>query len=334
MRELPEVTSPRPGVWSIPVPIPGTSLGWVFVYALVGDAGTWLVDAGWDTPDSREALEAGLVTAGSSLPEVDGVLVTHVHADHFGLAGWIRAHSDAWVAMHPADTAQVHDRYVDPDALLGRGDSWLRSAGVPEDVVAALRDASLQVLANVVATEPDRAVHHGQLLVSPIGELRVVHTPGHTPGHVCIDAPGAGVVFTGDHVLVRVSPLVGHHPQSGPDPLGDYLRSLDVVADLGAPHALPGHVHPFDVPAERARELQAEHADELDDALAVVADGAATAWEVATQMSWARPWPDLAAFDRRAAVAEASAHLVRLEHEGRVACDRARDVHTWRAVDG
>lgn len=240
MRELPEVASPRPGVWSIPVPIPGSSLGWVFVYALVGETGTWLVDAGWDTPESREALEAGLVTAGTSLREVDAVLVTHVHADHFGLAGWIREHSDAWVAMHPADTAQVHDRYVDPEALLGRGDAWLRSAGVPEDV----------------------------------------------------------------------------------------------VAELGAPHALPGHVHPFDTPADRARELQAGHAEELEHVLETMADGATTAWEVATGMPWARPRQVLPAFDRRAAVSEVGAHLVRLEDEGRVACDRSRDVHAWWIVDG
>ncbi len=320
-RPLPSVEHVGDGVWSIPVPIPESAIGWIFVYALVGDDGVWLVDAGWDRPESRGALEAGLAEASVELSDVTGILVTHVHADHYGLAGWIREESDCWIGMHPADAAHIRDRYQDPTPLLEQGDRWLRSAGVPEDTVATLRDASLRVLGNVHAVVPDRDLRDGNVLDSPVGEVRVVHTPGHTPGHLCFDLPSHGAVFTGDHLLQRITPIVGWHPQSDADPLGDYLGSLDRIVDLAAPRALPGHVHAFGEPAERARELAGVHAIGLDRVVGALADGATTAWEVARSAHAVR-WDALVDFNRRLAVADACAKLVRLEDEGRVSVDR------------
>ena len=67
-----------------------------------------------------------------------GVLVTHIHPDHYGLAGRIREASGAWIALHPADAALIHDRYEEPDDLLDRVGGFLRSVGAPEDEVATL----------------------------------------------------------------------------------------------------------------------------------------------------------------------------------------------------
>src|SRR5205809_5732615 len=87
LNPLPPVERVRPGLWSIPVPLPNNSLRYVFVYAFETDAGPYLVDAGWNTDDAFDALDAGLRHAGSSIAEVQGVLVTHIHPDHYGLAG-------------------------------------------------------------------------------------------------------------------------------------------------------------------------------------------------------------------------------------------------------
>src|SRR5919198_3212163 len=95
---LPPVEQVRPGLWSIPVPIPNNPLRYVLVYAFETDRGPVIVDAGWNTDDAFDALCAGLTTVGASVADVRGVMVTHIHPDHYGLAGRVRETSGAWVA--------------------------------------------------------------------------------------------------------------------------------------------------------------------------------------------------------------------------------------------
>ncbi|MDR3648230.1 MAG: MBL fold metallo-hydrolase, partial [Acidimicrobiales bacterium] len=87
---MPPVEKVRPGVWSIPVPIPDNPLRYVLVYAFELDNGIAIVDAGWNTDDAWSALNNGLLEAGGSIADVRAVLVTHIHPDHYGLAGRVR----------------------------------------------------------------------------------------------------------------------------------------------------------------------------------------------------------------------------------------------------
>jgi glyoxylase-like metal-dependent hydrolase (beta-lactamase superfamily II) len=95
----------RPGLWTIPVELPIRSLGHVLVYAFEASDGVYLVDSGWNTDDCWESLTRGLEQVGYAMTDVRGVLVTHVHPDHYGLTGRIRETSGAWVALHSADAA-------------------------------------------------------------------------------------------------------------------------------------------------------------------------------------------------------------------------------------
>lgn len=89
---LPPVEQVRPGLWSIPVPIPNNPLRYVLVYAMeLGGGGVAIVDAGWNTDEAFESLNNGLVTAGGTISDVRAVLVTHNHPDHYGLAGRVHA---------------------------------------------------------------------------------------------------------------------------------------------------------------------------------------------------------------------------------------------------
>ena len=112
-KPLPPVEQVRPGLWSIPVPLP-IVLRYVLVYAFETDRGPFIVDAGWNTDVAFDALSAGLNEAGFDMADVQGVMVTHIHPDHYGLAGRIRDTSGAWIALHPADAALIHDRYEEP----------------------------------------------------------------------------------------------------------------------------------------------------------------------------------------------------------------------------
>ncbi|SEM87324.1 MBL fold metallo-hydrolase [Nonomuraea pusilla] len=305
------------GVWSVPVPIPGNPLGYTLVYAIESPGGPVLVDAGWNHPDAWEALGGGLSALGFDVAAVRGVVVTHFHPDHAGLAGRVREESGAWIAMHEADAALVRLMRE-----LGGGQAdlqaeMLRRAGAgPDDVARATGERPAPPAA------PDRELRDGDLVDLPGRVLRAVHTPGHTPGHICLHLEDAGRLFTGDHVLPGITPHIGIYPydRDDVDPLGDFLGSLDRVGELGPLDALPAHEWMFPNAAARAAEIRHHHEEKLARLRILLAERAQplTIWEVAAMMTWNRPWADLSAVPRGMAAGEAAAHLRTLEVRGHV----------------
>jgi glyoxylase-like metal-dependent hydrolase (beta-lactamase superfamily II) len=316
--ELPPVEPVLPGLWSLPVPIPASPLRYVLTYVFEVPGGVVVVDPGWNSPEAFDTLRDGLATIGAGLREVRGVLVTHLHPDHYGLAGRVRQESGAWVALHPADAALVRDRYEQVDDLLDRIVAWLREADAPASELAAMRDASMAIRKVVVVAPPDVLLSDGDRPQVPGWQLVAVHTPGHTPGHLCFYEERTGLLLSGDHVLPRITANVSVNPQSGGDPLGDYLASLERLRKYADCPVLPAHEWRFEGLGERIDTIVAHHEERLEETRALVAGGAATIWEVATRLGWSRPWEEIHGFMRRAAVGETHAHLVLLERRGRL----------------
>src|SRR5213079_817088 len=121
----------RPGLWSVPVPLPDNPLRYVIVYLLELTSGVAVVDTGWNTDEAWDALLTGIATAGYAVGDVRAALITHIHPDHYGLAGRIREASGAWVALHPADARLIDSRYQHPEGLLGQMGAMLRRDGTP-----------------------------------------------------------------------------------------------------------------------------------------------------------------------------------------------------------
>ncbi|HUJ65802.1 MAG TPA: MBL fold metallo-hydrolase, partial [Acidimicrobiales bacterium] len=176
---LPPVERVRPGLWSIPVPIPNNPLRYVLVYAFESDQGPYLIDAGWNTDDAWNTLVSGLGEAGFAVADVQGVMVTHIHPDHYGLAGRIRKASGAWVALHPADADLITARYDEPDDLLDKMGAMLRRDGAPPEEIDVLRNASMPVRGNVDAATPDILIEDGDRPRVPGWDLTAIWTPGH-----------------------------------------------------------------------------------------------------------------------------------------------------------
>jgi glyoxylase-like metal-dependent hydrolase (beta-lactamase superfamily II) len=328
--DLPPVELVRPGLWSLPVPIPASPLRYVLAYVFEVPGGVVVVDPGWNSPEAFDTLQAGLAGIGAALRDVRGVLVTHLHPDHYGLAGRVRQESGAWVALHPADAALVRDRYEQVDDLLERIVAWLRDAGAPASELEAMRDASMAMRKVVVVAPPDVLLSDGDRPDVPGWQLVAVHTPGHTPGHLCFYEERTGLLLSGDHVLPRITANVSVNPQSDGDPLGDYLASLERLRKYADSPVLPAHEWRFEGLGERIDAIAAHHEERLEATAALVAGGAETVWEVATRLGWSRPWERIHGFMRRAAVGETQAHLVLLERRGRL--ERTGDHPLrWRA---
>src|SRR5262245_9819182 len=316
---LPPVERLRPGLTSVPVPLPNNSLRYVFVYVFESDQGVYLVDAGWNTDEAYAALAAGLATAGYGMADVRGVMVTHIHPDHYGLAGRVREASGAWISLHPADARLIQDRYIEPADLLERVSGMLRRMGAPPDEVKVLTGAAMPVRPLVDPVLPDVLLEDGAKPEVPGWDLSAIWTPGHTPGHLCFWEPANELLLTGDHVLPRITPNISYNPQAGDDPLGDFLGALDRLEEYQPREVLPAHEHRFVGLHRRLQELRDHHAQRFREVLVAIQGGHTTAWETAACMGWSRPWDQTDGWMRRAGVSGAVPPLRALPRGGVVA---------------
>jgi glyoxylase-like metal-dependent hydrolase (beta-lactamase superfamily II) len=316
---LPPVEKVRPGMWSIPVPIPHNPLRYVLVYVLELDNGVALVDAGWPTDDAWEALNAGLAETGGTVSDVRAVVVTHLHPDHYGLAGRVREASGAWVGLHPADAKLLETRYHDTDGLVERMRELLAMSGVPEHHLPDLAMASMEIKSTLNVALPDILVEDDQVLDLPGWDFRAVWTPGHSPGHICLYSDRQKLLLSGDHVLPRITPNISFHSQQFANPLGDYLESLAKVRALHPDEVFPAHEYRFSGLDERIDVLEAHHAVRLAEIEEIVEKKPGiSCWDITLDLSWSRPWDDIPDYMQRAANGETLAHLVLLERRGRV----------------
>ncbi|MGH9083405.1 MAG: MBL fold metallo-hydrolase [Acidimicrobiales bacterium] len=316
---LPPVERVADGLWSVPVPIPINPLRYVLVYVLELGDGVALVDAGWNTDEAWQALIDGLAVAGGTVADVRAVVVTHIHPDHYGLAGRVREASGAWVGLHPADAELLQSRYVDTDDLVASMDKLLAVSGVPEDRRPTLAGASMQIRSLVSMAKPDRLLGDGEILDLPGWDLRVIWTPGHSPGHVCLYSDRRKLLMSGDHVLPHITPNISFHSQQETNPLGDYLDSLTRLHDLDPDEVLPGHEYRFTDLGSRLTEIEEHHAARLGAIEDTLAKRPGTsAWDLTLALPWSRPWDEIPVFMQRAANGETLAHLVLLERRGRV----------------
>lgn len=316
---IPPVEQVRPGLWSIPVPMPDNPLRYVIVYAFETGTCLALVDAGWNTDDAWAALNAGLASAGGSIADVEAVLVTHLHPDHYGLAGRVREASGAWIGLHPADASLLEDRYVATDELVGRMTELLEASGVPLDRRPNLANASMEIKSMVHMAVPDVLFDDGGHHRFGSWDLQTIWTPGHSPGHVCLWSDRNRLLLSGDHILPRITSNISVHSQQFPNPLGDFLDSLAKMRAFDPEEILPAHEYRFANLAARIDALVAHHEERLDEIVGLLrADNGLTAWELTTRLEWSRPFDQILPFMQRAANGETLAHLVLLEHRGLV----------------
>jgi glyoxylase-like metal-dependent hydrolase (beta-lactamase superfamily II) len=247
------------------------------------------------------------------------VLVTHIHPDHYGLAGRVREASGAWIGLHPADAVMLESRYGNTDELVAHMFRFLADSGVPDDKLPDLALASMALKSMVTMAEPDVLFEDGGEIELPGWPLRTIWTPGHSPGHVCFFSEEQKLLISGDHVLPRITPNISVHAQQDSNPLGDYLESLLKVQNLGTEEVLPAHEYRFSGLQGRLEEIITHHADRLDEIEHVLTEHpGSTAWEITLRLHWSRPWDEIQPFMQRQANGETLAHCVLLELHHRV----------------
>ena len=300
-----------PGVFRLRLPLPWPGVPHCNAWAVAAGDGVVLFDTGMHQPGSLAHLERALAMCNLRLENVRLLVCTHAHSDHYGQAAPIveRAGCELW--MHPNHEHML--RWAqDPGAALARRLEIARQSGVPEESLrryAAERASQESGIAGIV--EPDSPLVDGMIVDTDLGPWRVYETPGHAPSHVCLFQPERRLLISGDHLLGRIS----LHFDYGfsPDPVGEFIHSLDVVETLNARLCLAGHGRTFaDVRAhiDGNRDLVRRR---LASTLAALAhNGEPTAYEIVPRVyqresgTSASPW----------LVAETLAMLLHLEVTG------------------
>jgi len=202
-----------------------------------------LVDTGMYEPGSMAQLERALDQVGHELEDVSLLVCTHAHSDHWGQAAPIcqRAKCELW--LHP-NHAHAIESASDPQSTLARRVEVGRQSGVPENALRRYAERMKGIPSGIAeAIEPDRDLVNGVRIESDLGTWTVYETPGHAPSHVCLFQAERRVLISGDHLLGRISLFYDYGWT--PDPVGEFLHSLEVADGLGARLCLAGHGRPF-----------------------------------------------------------------------------------------
>ena len=277
-----------PGAWRLRLPLPLTGVPHCNAWALAAGEGIVLVDCGMHTRGSMGHLERALEQVGLRLELVRLLVCTHAHIDHCGQAAAIQARTGCELWIHPR-----HEHLVAETGMSG-------------------------------PLAPARDLVPGVEVVTDLGAFRVLETPGHAPSHVVLHLAERRLLISGDHVLGRISLYFDHGWT--PDPVGEFLRSLDVVDALDVRLSLSGHGRPFtDLHGhvEGNRALVRERLAAVRAALA--AQGEATAFALLPAVYGEKLMPETAAW----LLTKMLCYLEHLEVRGEAARSEG-DPERWR----
>ena len=281
-------------------------------YLIEGDQLT-LLDCGVDWEDGLEALESGLRDVGFQPASIDRLVVTHLHPDHVGMAPRLSERWHCEIVMHERSVDRI-PRYNDTAGFAESIRGLARRHGVPETMRPGFVDVATRAPFMPLMRDPDQVVADGDRI--PITDsrwLEVLHTPGHEASHICLRDSLTGILFSGDHVLPRITPVIMVDDE-GSDVLGDYLSSLQRLVDLEVGLTYPAHGGIVEHGARRAEQISLHHDRRLSGMLDVVSLAPTTAWEVMIESYR----PNLNSIEQRLALRETVSHLEHLRTRNEV----------------
>lgn len=269
-----------PGVWRLRLPSAYPHIDHSNAYALAGGDRLTLVDCGsGGDPSTFAALERALAETGHRVEQIDQLVLTHHHSDHIGSAATIAARSGCTVWAHPA-REHFTDARRHPDEIRARRRRRSEQEGVPEEWLElyASVDEELEAIDGVAAI--DRPAVDGAVVPSGLGPWTVIETPGHAPSHVALYQPERRWLVSADLIFAGFAP---HYDYGNtPDPVAEFLASLDRIAAVDADWAMPGHGRPMtrEEIAVAVRGHRAGVHAQLDRVREALHGGATNGWQV------------------------------------------------------
>lgn len=288
-----------------------------------------LIDTGPLTTEALDTLADGLAHLGYTPAGLDRIVVTHAHADHFGLAADLAAASQAQVLTHTWNASTLGDYDTDREQRTAFYAGLLRQAAVPAEIMVAIGGATRGVRRFARPVTVDLTLDEGDKLRLAGRDWQILHMPGHAAGLICLYEPESKILLSSDHLLADISsnPLVEPPPpgqSERPRSLALYKASLERVAAMQIVQALPSHGPVIHDAAGLAQERLVFHRRRMARVLNALRDGARTTWDVTYAL-----FPDRSPLDTFLAVSEAIGHLDLLVMEGKIQGEEKDGVILW-----
>ena len=296
----------------------------VNVYLLAQNNGYTLIDTAIGTNDAFIALDQGLKSIGAEWAAVKRIIVSHLHPDHTGLVPRLRELSKAPVLMNRQD-AVLLDQVTGGPAKAEELRSVLVRGGVETAFADAVTATYIKIARSFPRFEPDEFLHDGDALETSLGTWKVILTPGHAPGHVCLYNAEHRLLFSGDQVIEDITPHIGWLPDR--DSLGEFLESMERLAELDARMILPSHGVPFSGLRPWIERTVRHHEDRCRQLEQLLRPGPQTVAQLVAAI-WKR---DLKPFDYQLGFTEILSHLEFLRSRGRIS-SQGKPVELWTVL--
>ena len=310
------VTHIQDNIFQICVELPNSPLKSLNAYLIKGDGRNLLVDTGFRTEVCRRDLLEGLKELGVSMEDTD-IFLTHLHADHSGLAVSI-ASKTTKIYLSSEDAARLIK--MNSEDGWQETEQWYEENGFSTEQIHQAKRAPMYHY-RCEPFEGFTRIQAGETLRYGGHQLQTIATPGHTPGHMCLYDTKCQAMFLGDHVLFDITPNIISWPNFA-DPLGTYLENLSCIEKYQIRLPLPGHRGVHGTLQERINDLKKHHEERLREMNRVLQENPkATAYQLAAKMTWhvkgcMNGWESYPISQKRFAVGETVAHLQYLEKRG------------------
>ncbi|MEM0158978.1 MAG: MBL fold metallo-hydrolase [Thermoplasmataceae archaeon] len=283
------------------VPIPIRALQTANVYLIDSGGEFILVDTGMNA-ESFSYIRKSL---GSRPPA--RIILTHLHIDHIGGAMLLKKEFGSEIIMGYEDWKRVEAIQGDPEGFLNWMRNFMADEGVPPSVLDRIVQGHsvLDHIRDYAELEIDRSIRETR---ERIGDITIIKNPGHSPGSISVSLDD-GIIFTGDHVLDRITPNISFY-DSTYDSLGNYLLSIKKSMELPVKIAYPGHGPEINSFRERCDQIYNHHIQRVQE-IANIARKPMTAFQIAEQMRWSkgRTLNSMNFTEMNFAIGEAIAHI-------------------------
>lgn len=309
----------------VPVPYP---LQYVNAYLIEGDNGWTVVDPGIHSPEAVALWEDIWSKLGSRYRDVERIVLTHHHPDHYGLSGYFQEKSGAPVFLSEWGQRQADMMWGAERPAVSSTYRLFLQYGMDRELADAMIP-HMEGFVSLVSPRPEIAViRSGDRLRLGDALFEAVETGGHAAGHMSFYGIESGEMFCGDAVLPRISPNIGYTPNVEEDPLSEFIAGLKLLGGFRVERAYPGHRDSFEGFSKRCGELAVHHEKRLAQMLDRVREAPCTAYECCAGLFGTR----LTVHQMRFAMSETLAHLIHLELKGAVRREEHNGVFRFTAA--
>ncbi|MCL5405840.1 MAG: MBL fold metallo-hydrolase [Deltaproteobacteria bacterium] len=301
-------------IYCVKIPLPLSPLKNMNSYILKTDYRNLIIDTGLNHQECLDAMQHAIAALSIDMDRTD-LFITHFHIDHFGLVPRIIS-KNTRIYFNRIET-ELQDNWEGFTVDM----QYLTKHGFPEDMVSTVLNKH-PAKDYFPVRWPKEAVltqNGDRITVGPF-QLECIHTPGHSPGHMCLYEKKHKILFCGDHLLADISPIITCWSENE-NRLGAYLNSLYKTKTIDVNIAYPGHHNVIHNHKDVIEKILTHHANRLSEACNIIVDNPQTAFTVASNMHWnfnEGKWDSFPDIQKLFATSEALAHLRHLELENKI----------------